>query len=151
VGTGVKLPKLDVPIFDGDLLSWTQFWEQFSVSVHDRSEISDAEKLAYLRSALKDGPAKMSIEGLSRSGEHYSEAIECLKARFNRPRLIHQTHVKCILVAPPLKEGSEKELRKLHDTVQQHLRALRSMGHEPSAPFVTSIIELKLDTNTMFE
>ena len=73
-----------------------------------------------------------------------------MKARFNRPRLIHQTHVKCILDSPPLKEGNGKELRKLH-IIQQHIRALKSMGHEPSPSFITSVIELKLDTNTTFE
>ncbi len=26
---GVKLLKLDVPTFDGDVLHWKQFWEQF--------------------------------------------------------------------------------------------------------------------------
>ena len=36
-GKGVKLPKLDVPTFGGDVLQLRQIWEQFSVSVHDRS------------------------------------------------------------------------------------------------------------------
>ena len=33
----------------------------------------------------------------------------------------------------------------------QHLRALKAMGNEPSGAFITSTLELKLDTNTMFE
>ena len=113
--------------------------------------ISNSEKLVYLRHSLKDGRAMKAIEGLSRSGEHYLEAIELLQARFNRPRLIHQTHVDRILNAPSLKEGNGRELRYLHDTVQQHLRALKAMGYEPSGPFITSVIELKLDVTTMFE
>ena len=56
-----------------------------------------------------------------------------------------------ILEAPPLRDGNGKELRHLHDTVQQHLRALKSMDYEPSSAFITAVIELKLDTNTMFE
>ncbi len=32
VGRGMKLPKLDVPSFDGDILNWSQFWEQFCFS-----------------------------------------------------------------------------------------------------------------------
>lgn len=56
-----------------------------------------------------------------------------------------------ILEAPPLKEGTGKELRRLHDTVQQYLRALKAMDYEPSGPFITSTLELKLDPNTMFE
>ena len=56
-----------------------------------------------------------------------------------------------ILETAPLKEGTGRELRRLYDTVQQHLRALKAMDYEPSGPFITSILELKLDTNTMFE
>ena len=148
---GVKLPKLDVPTFDGNILNWRSFWEQFCVSVHDRSSLSNSEKLVYLQQSLKDGSAKSVIEGLSRLGENYLEAIECLQARFDRPRLIHQTHVRMISEAPALKDGTGKELRRLHDTVQQHLRALKAMGHEPPGPFITSLLELKLDTSTMFE
>ena len=150
-GKGVKLPKLDVPTFDGGILHWRTFWEQFCVSVHDRSNLADSEKLIYLQQSLKNGSAKSAIEGLSRSGEYYMEAVECLKARYDRPRLIHQTHVRMILEAPSLKDGSGKELRRLHDTVQQHLRALKAMDYEPSGPFITSVLELKLDVNTMFE
>ena len=150
-GKGVKLPKLDVPTFDGNILNWKSFWEQFCVSVHDRSTLSDSEKLVYLQHSLKNGSARKVIEGLSRSGEYYTEAIESLKSQYDRPRLIHQTHVRMILDAPPLKEGSGKELRRLYDTVQQHLRALKAMEHEPSGPFITSVLELKLDVNTMFE
>jgi hypothetical protein len=36
---GVRLPKLDVPTFDGNLLNWRSFWEQFRISVHDRAHL----------------------------------------------------------------------------------------------------------------
>ena len=47
-GSGVKLPKLAVPKFDGDIVNWRTFWEQFCVSIQDRSHLTDSEKLAYL-------------------------------------------------------------------------------------------------------
>ena len=56
-----------------------------------------------------------------------------------------------ILEAPPLKDGDSKELHKLHDTMQQYTRVLKAMDCEPSGPFLTSVIELKLDTTPMFE
>ena len=56
-----------------------------------------------------------------------------------------------IFEAPSLKEGTGKELGRLCDTVQQHLRALKAMDYEPSGPFITSTLELKLNPNTMFE
>ena len=97
---GVRLPKLDVPTFDGDILNWRTFWEQFCIAIHDCAHLSDAEKLAYLRHALKDGTAKSTIEGLSRSWDHYAEAVKCLETRYNRPKLIHQVHVKKICRDP---------------------------------------------------
>ena len=39
-GKWVKLPKLEVPTFDGDILDWKTFWEQFSVSIHTRPNLS---------------------------------------------------------------------------------------------------------------
>ena len=147
----VKLPKLDVPTFDGNILNWTTFWEQFDISIHSRSDLATAEKLAYLRNALKNGSAKNAIEGLSRSGEQYEEAVSRLKDRYDKPRLIHQAHVRKIVEIPSLKDGNGKELRRLHDTAQQHLRALKALGHEPDEAFITSMIELKLDGQTMFE
>jgi hypothetical protein len=148
---GVRLPKLDVPTFDGDMLNWSTFWEQFCIAAHDRTHLSDTEKLAYLRHSLKDGAAKSTVEGLSRSGDQYAEAITCLKARYNRPKLIHQAHVKKIVDIPSLKDGSGKELRRLHDTAQQHIRALKELGNEPDGPFITSFLQLKLDPTTLFE
>ena len=41
---GVKLPKISVPTFNGDIIEWRNFWEQF--------QGSEAEKLAYLKDAL---------------------------------------------------------------------------------------------------
>ena len=149
--TGVKLPKIDVPTFDGHILQWRKFWEQFELAVHCKFSLSQAEKLVYLQHALKGGSAKHTIEGLSSTGDHYNEAVECLKARYNRPRLIHQAHVRMITETPPLKDGTGRELRKLHDNIQQHARALRSLGYDCPGTFLTSMIELKLDQTTMFE
>lgn len=73
--------------------------------------MSNTEKIVYLKHVIKDGSAKNAIEGLSHYGDNYDEAVECLKARYDLPRLIHRTHVQMIVDAPPLKEGSGKELR----------------------------------------
>ena len=127
-------------------MNWHTFWDQFGVSIHCSTTLSDAEKLVYLRSSLKSGTAKGVIEG-----DFYAEAVSSLKARYDRPRLVHQTHVQMILNAPAIKDGTGRELRRLHNIVQQHLRALKALGYDPYGPFITSVLELKFDTNTMFE
>ena len=123
----IKLPKIDIPSFNGDVIGWRTFWEQFNVSVHSQSDVSKPEKLVYLRQSLKSGSAKNVIEGLLKTSDDYDEAIKCLADRYDCPRLIHQAHAKMILDIPPLKTGSGKELRYLHDTSKQHLHTLKSM------------------------
>ncbi len=71
-----------------------------------------------------------------------------LKSRYDRPRLIQRTHVQ---LTPSLKEGNGRELRKLHNAIQQHVRALGNLGCELPGKFITSMIELKLDVDTLFE
>ena len=148
---GIELPRIDIPAFNGDIMEWRSFWEQFEVSVHSKPHLSDPEKLAYLRQAVKSGPARYVIEGLSGSGDDYRGAIQTLRERYDRPRLLHQAHVRAIAEAPQLKDGNGRELRRLHDNLIQHLRALKAMDYEPSGPFVTSLIELKFDATTAFE
>ena len=96
--------------------------------MHDQASIPKEEKLIYLQNAIKDRTAKNLIAGLTKSSDHYDEAIKCLQERYDRPRQIHQTHARRIVEAPPLKDGNDKEIRALHDVVVQHLRALKSLG-----------------------
>ena len=89
---GIKLPKIKVPTFDGNVMNWRSFWEQYDVFIHSKHQLSNLERLAYLRQALKSGPAKYVIEGLSGTGHSYTEAIDCLCQRYNKPYLIQQMH-----------------------------------------------------------
>ena len=93
----------------------------------------------------------LAIEGLSHSGDNYGEAIKHLKTRYDTPRLIHRTYVQKIVDTPSIKESNGKELRRLHDNIQQHVRALKTLGCELPGTFITSMIELKLNTDTLFK
>ena len=95
--SGAKLPKLEVPTFDGDLLKWKSFWDQFSISIRNCTDLINAEKMVNLQNALKDHIADYTIEGLTKSGEHYNKAVQCLKTCYDRPGMVHQTHVRWIV------------------------------------------------------
>ena len=123
-GKGVKLPKIDVPTFDGNILNWQSFWEQFSVSIHDRDSLlnSIGEVGIHVPPALPQGWSSKAC---------YWRAFSLWRLiaflRHDHPRVIHQNHVKMIMEAPVLKDCSGRELRHLHDTVQQHLCALNGV------------------------
>ena len=52
----VKLPKLTIKSFKGDLTTWITFWDSYKAAIHENSSLSDIDKFNYLRSLLQ-GPA----------------------------------------------------------------------------------------------
>ena len=62
--------------------------------------LSNAEKLVCVQRAIKKGSARAAVEGLSRSGDHCVETIDCLKSRYDHPRFINHAHVWKIMEAP---------------------------------------------------
>ena len=96
----VSLPRIEIPTFDGNILNWKLFLEQFQSAIHDKPHLGEIDNLTYLRDAVKGGPARNVIQGLTQTVESYKEAIECLRARYDRPRIAHREHVRSILQAP---------------------------------------------------
>ncbi|MCP3668029.1 MAG: DUF1759 domain-containing protein, partial [Gammaproteobacteria bacterium] len=58
----LKLPKLELPKFNGDPVAWKPFWDMFCSSV-DAQPISGVQKFAYLSGSLV-GPAAAAVRGL---------------------------------------------------------------------------------------
>ena len=48
----VKLPKLDFEKYNGDVLRFQEFWDNFSMSLHDNKRLRPVEKLNYLRAKV---------------------------------------------------------------------------------------------------
>ena len=65
----VRLPKLDLPSFSGDPLSWNTFFQQYKVSIDDNQDLSPIQKFTYLRSLLK-GKAQACLEGVELTEEN---------------------------------------------------------------------------------
>ena len=115
INSGIKLPNINVPTFDGDVLNQNSFWKQFNVAIHSKVQLNDAERLAYLRDVLKDGPARHVLEGLSQDADYHNGAIGCLHGDYDRPHLIHQAHVDAIYEALSFRDSNSRKLRHLHD------------------------------------
>ena len=69
-----------MPTFDGDIMNRKIFWEQYEVSIHSSTQLTDAEKLAHLRHLLKDGPAQHIIEGLKAPEVNRKRQLSALRS-----------------------------------------------------------------------
>ena len=45
-----RLPKLELPVFNGNPLQWNEFWDQFRSSIHANESINDIDRFSYLSS-----------------------------------------------------------------------------------------------------
>ena len=82
-----KLPNLEVPMFDGNILQWTEFWNLFQVAVDQNAHLSEIEKLCYLKSRLT-GEAKNAVSGILISEENYGVVKALLESRFHNTQAI---------------------------------------------------------------
>ena len=124
--TDVKLPKLNLPVFNGDVLQWQSFWDQFVAAV-DSTDLPDVSKFSYLRASL-EGEPKAAIQGLSLTSAHYASACKILKDRFGRKETIIFTHIQKLLNLSVPSKCSVSALWKLNDDLQAHTRSLAALG-----------------------
>ena len=142
----IKLPKLTIPSFDGDVAQWTSFWDSYDSAVHQNPSLNEVDKFNYLRSFLK-GAARDAVSGLMLTAANYQEAIEILKRRFgNRQRIISR-HMDIMMNADSVtSHNNVKALRQLYDVMESNVRSLKSFGvtSESYGSLLASILMNKL-------
>ena len=121
-----KLPKLQLPVFSGDVTTWKSFWEQFKVVVDD-SDMPDVTKFSYLQSLVK-GEARAAIQGLALTGANYKTACDILLQRFGRKERIIFSHIQELLSIQVPRQPKVSILWKVFDSLQTHVRSLEALG-----------------------
>eukprot|EP00795_Rhopilema_esculentum_P003257 gene3257-1583_t len=128
----VKLPKIILPKFRGDITQFNSFWESFECAVHSNPGLSSINKLNYLFSLL-EGPAYRAVQGLALQEENYEHAIEILKSRFGKKHQIINAHMEKLLKLQHHPNEGLENLRKIYDNIAVHVRGLQSLGIPPES------------------
>ena len=123
----VKLPKLTIRPFDGDITKWTSFWDSYESAIHTNSKLSEVDKFNYLQSLL-ERTAREAISGLSLTAANYKEAVEILRKRFGSKQQIISKHMDILLHLDPVASTSARALRHLYDRIEANVRGLKSLG-----------------------
>ena len=141
----LKLPKLLLPKFDEDVLKFQNFWDQFEAAVHNNDNVPALQKFTYLSSVL-EGIAYRTIEGFEVTSANYHHAVDDLKHRFGRKRIIISSLVKSVVQLEPRSNKAAASLRDLHDTLKNRIKALEALGEKPTTHscILLQILETKL-------
>ena len=123
----MRLPKLQMPTFTGAYTDWVSFSDLFQAAMGSSSLLSDSERLNYLKACIKGDAAKI-ISSLRITDANYLIAWQLLKDRYDNTRSIVHAHLQAIWSQSSMKVESGSGLRKLHETTNEHLRALEALG-----------------------
>ena len=144
--TTVKLPRLKLKAFAGNITQWTPFWESFEAAVHTNSHLTPVEKFNYLNSVV-EGTAQEAIAGLSLTAGNYEQAVTTLKKRFGSKQKIINKHMDAMLNIRSVPSCTDvKGLRRLFDQVSSHVRSLKSLdvGSETYGSLLCPVLVAKL-------
>lgn len=143
---GIRLPTINLPKFDGNLLEWSHFWDIFKSSVDNRQDISKAQKFSYLTGQLI-GEAGKILKGFTSSDADYDEAIKLLSETYGDEGRIINAHLYAIF---DLKSPSSNadDLGRFRSQYECHVRALRTLGTkiDDGGFIIASLLARKLPT-----
>ena len=124
-------------------MEWSTFWASFKATIDDRKDLSNTQKLHYLRQAVKDPDIQLLLHSPTETSSMYEEVVKELKERFNKTREIHREVVKSLLQLQTPKQ-TRVELRRLTDTMKRHMDSLKAIEHFSIESFLTSFLYLIL-------
>uniref|UniRef100_A0A1X7U524 CCHC-type domain-containing protein n=1 Tax=Amphimedon queenslandica TaxID=400682 RepID=A0A1X7U524_AMPQE len=123
-----KLPKLDLPVFNGEITKWFTFWDSYKAAVHDNSDLLPVQKFTYLRSLLSRS-AQECIAGLTSTEANDTEAVIVLGSRFGNKERIIAKHMEALLHLYPVSwQGNTLALCTLYHKIENHLPSELSLA-----------------------
>ena len=125
----IKLPEITIKKFNGELTKWSTFWDTFEATIHNNPALAPVQKFTYLQSLLELSAAE-TISGLALT----VEAISTLKKRYGNKQLIVSKHMEVLMNLEIVgSENCARKLRRLLDTEETQVRALKALGVRPVA------------------
>ena len=121
--TGIRLPKMELKTFDGNVRRWHEFWESFEHGVHNNASLPDHQKLQYLKNCLR-GAAFVTISDLDMKGDHYDVAVRLLKERYGHKNVLRKSHLDGLESLPAVSNSYDMEkLKRFYDELECHVKA----------------------------
>jgi len=121
----VKLPKLHLTSFDGNILNWQEFWDIFNSAVHTQ-EISNVTKFSYLKNSVR-GAAYTAIHGISVTDDNYDVAVQILKDKFGKKEVIIEA-LYSQLQHLPLATSRFNDIKHNYEAMEKIFRQLESQA-----------------------
>ena len=118
----MKLPKLVISKFKGTALDWLRFRNQFETETDQQDQISPVTKYSYLKEFLLPHVRRL-VNSLPFTSEGYSRA----KAKFDKPTVVANTHINCIISLPVIFGSHPSKVHDFYEKLMSSVQALETM------------------------
>ncbi|XP_031638124.1 uncharacterized protein LOC116350465 [Contarinia nasturtii] len=145
----VRLPPIELPTFSGEFTEWPSFADRFGSAVHKRN-ISDANKLVYLKSTLR-GDAALLISELTTTDANYLTAWKLLKENYENKRVIFNHAMNTLLNYDAQRKETASSFKSLIGNTDATVKSLESIGIDKSivSKFIAFLVCSKLPLETI--
>ncbi|UYV82294.1 hypothetical protein LAZ67_21001626 [Cordylochernes scorpioides] len=148
----LRLPKMELPCFDGDLEGWISWWSRFN-RIHEDKDLDDDEKMHYLVQAMIPGSRAHRLLGAyTHTWKNYENAIGALKGRFGDKKLLIELYLRKLINLVVFNARRQSaNLDRLYDEISAYLQYLESLSipSEYLEVFLFPLVESCLPTQIL--
>ncbi|XP_052892561.1 uncharacterized protein LOC128300513 [Anopheles moucheti] len=148
----VRLPKMELPTFSGEITQWLTYKDRFTSMVHDVADLSDVLKLQYLLASLK-GEAAQQFDHVQLIDGNYASTWKALTDRYDNSKVTRREYFKALVHLEPMTSDSVSELTRVVNEIKRLVRGMERLK-EPITHWDTPLVALtmlKLDKQQLLE
>lgn len=145
-----RLPRIDLPKFNGTPSDWIPFKDLFQSLVIAHPTLSSVEKLQYLKTSLT-GSAASLLQNTMLSAENFQKSWDALNSFYENKRLLVHAALHSLFSIKRMMRESAVELEKVYTQVMQIYRSLESLQRPVSTwdDFLIFIIVQRIDPESV--
>ncbi|XP_029166945.1 uncharacterized protein LOC114937597 [Nylanderia fulva] len=144
-----RLPKLNLPTFDGSIDKWENFRDRFTSLIRYDQTLSNVDRMHYLISCVK-GEASNALSNLAVTDANFPVAWDILIARYDNKRRLINCHLQSLLNLPSASANTSKDLCALRDQTNAAVHALKNLERpvEHWGDILVFLVTQKLDKHS---
>ena len=122
-----KMPQINMPNFSGNYSEWTSFKDYFTTLVIQNMDISNVERLHYLKASLS-GDAAQTIKNISITDANYTRAWTKLTSHYDNKRSLIYSCLDALFKLEKMSTESPSALRLLRGGTVEAIETLEVLG-----------------------
>lgn len=144
----IRIPELDLMVFNGDPMTWRIFYESFKRTIHENPDLTDHERVQYLINKLS-GRALAVCSGIVPNGDNYPIIWQTLVDKYDDKRNLASAYLDQMLDFKSFNTATNKNLELFLDKFCTAVSSLKSLKLDNLSDFILLSLALrKIDSST---